>query len=214
MLPPLTPLEKRVVDTLETRLRQEAISPSNDELCQAIGLTRGYRINRLLNSLEEKGYLTRKRGRARSLRLLARSCGRPIARHSAPAVVEIPVLGLIAAGHPIDPQDGFDETISLTAGLVGDPSNTFALRVKGDSMVGDSVLDGDLVILRHQNVADNGDLVAVWLRDPGETTLKRFYREGRRVRLRPANPKYTDRVEDARNVLVQGKVVAVIRQVA
>lgn len=79
-------------------------------------------------------------------------------------------------------------------------------------MIEDSVLDGDLVILRHQNTANNGDLVAAWLLDPGETTLKRYYREGRQIRLKPANPRYQDRIVDERNVQIQGKVVAVIRR--
>ncbi|MEA3336036.1 MAG: transcriptional repressor LexA [Chloroflexota bacterium] len=210
MLPTLTELEMEVIDFLEMQLRKDPIAPSIDEICQAVRLTRGYRINKLLNSLREKGYIDRRPGRARSLRLLLSSDGQPFQAGS--RLVQVPVLGLIAAGSPIDPQDGFDDFIEITSGLIGDPSETFALRVKGDSMIEDSVLDGDLVILQHQTTASNGDMVAAWLLDSGETTLKRYYREGRQIRLKPANAGYADRVEDESNVQVQGKVVAVVRQ--
>jgi repressor LexA len=104
------------------------------------------------------------------------------------------------------------EVLQLTSDLLGDPTNLYALRVRGDAMREDGMFDGDLVLLRHQTTADDGDMVAAWLIDPGETTLKRYYREGRSVRLKPANPGYRDRLEDEANVQIQGKVVTVIRR--
>lgn len=208
---PLTEMEARVVEFVALRLRQDHVVPSVDEISREAGLkSRGYRIESVLEALAEKGYIERQAGRARALRLRYTSDGLPFRLGR---TFQVPVKGLIAAGYPIDPQDGLTDSIELTRDLVGDPASTFALRVQGDSMAGDSVLDGDLVILKHQETANNGDMVAVWLRDPGETTLKRYYREGRRIRLRPANPRFPDRVEDEANVLVQGKVVAVIRRV-
>lgn len=128
----------------------------------------------------------------------------------------VPVLGHIAAGAPIqvDPTDyaGADEWIDLNEALYRDREKLFALRVQGDSMVDASVLDGDIVILRQQEQAENGEMVAAWIDGLGETTLKHFYREGKQVRLRAANPNYKDMFFPAAQVSVKGKVVSVIRQ--
>lgn len=128
----------------------------------------------------------------------------------------VPVLGPIAAGEPIqvDPadRDNADEWIDLNEALYRDRDKLYALRVQGDSMVDASVLNGDIVILRHQEQAENGEMVAAWIEGLEETTLKRFYHEGRNVRLRAANPNYQDMVFPAAQVSVKGKVVSVIRQ--
>lgn len=128
----------------------------------------------------------------------------------------VPVLGRIAAGEPIqvDPTDhaSADEWIDLNEALYRDREKLFALRVQGDSMVDASVLDGDIVILRHQQQAERGEMVAAWIDGLGETTLKRFYLEGKNVRLAAANPTYKDMIFPAAQVNVMGKVVSVIRQ--
>ena len=208
----LTDLERQALDFATRRLRQSYVCPSNEEISRAIGLTsKGYRINGVLNSLEEKGFIEREPGKARSLRVLFTSDGWPFRLGQ---TVQVPLKGVIAAGYPINPHDGLDDMLELTTDLVGDPTNVFALRVSGDSMIEDAVFDGDLVILRHQNTANNGDMVAAWLLEAGETTLKRYYREGRNIRLKAANPRYPDRVEDEARVMVQGKVVAIVRRLA
>ena len=128
----------------------------------------------------------------------------------------VPVLGYIAAGEPIqvDPANhaNADEWIDLNEALYRNRENLFALRVQGDSMMDASVLDGDIVILRHQKQAERGEMVAAWIDGVGETTLKRFYLEGKNVRLAAANPSYTDMIFPASQVNVMGKVVSVIRQ--
>lgn len=128
----------------------------------------------------------------------------------------VPVLGHIAAGEPIqvNPSDtsNADEWIDLNEALYRDREKLFALRVRGDSMVDASVLDGDIVILRQQERAENGEMVAAWIEGQEETTLKRFYLEGKQVRLRAANPNYQDMFFPAAQVSVKGKVVSVIRQ--
>lgn len=128
----------------------------------------------------------------------------------------VPVLGYIAAGEPIqvNPSDtsNADEWVYLNEALYRDREKLFALRVRGDSMVDASVLDGDIVILRHQERAENGEMVAAWIEGQEETTLKRFYLEGKQVRLRAANPNYQDMFFPAAQVSVKGKVVSVIRQ--
>jgi SOS regulatory protein LexA len=133
------------------------------------------------------------------------------------AFIRIPLLGRIAAGKPIPIPDsdlspfGY-ETIELTRGIVGREENIYALRVRGNSMVDALIHDGDIVVMKHQKEADIGELVAVYLKDQKETTLKRFYLEGGQVRLQPANPTMQPIYVHPANVEIQGKVIAVIRQ--
>jgi len=133
-----------------------------------------------------------------------------------PGFFQLPVLGHIAAGEPIqvEPANHFtsDEWIELNEALFRNPAELYALRVQGDSMIDASVLNGDLVILRHQEQAENGEMVAAWINSQNETTLKHFYLEGDRVRLRSANPNYPEMSFPANHVNVKGKVVSVIRQ--
>lgn len=132
--------------------------------------------------------------------------------------LQIPVLGTIAAGEPImvEPRERAtaDEWVDVaysTFKLTGNPDDYFALRVKGDSMVDASVLDGDIVILHQQQTANNGEMVAAWIEGDEETTLKFLYREGTNVRLEPANPNFEPIIRDANKVLINGKVVSVMR---
>jgi repressor LexA len=132
-------------------------------------------------------------------------------------LITVPVLGRIAAGEPIrvegreaaNPED----VIEMAEALVSGHGDLFALRVKGDSMIDASVLDGDIVILQQQETANDGDMVAAWIIDEEETTLKYLYREGKNVRLQPANPNpsYQPIIKPADKVRVNGKVVSVIR---
>jgi repressor LexA len=132
-------------------------------------------------------------------------------------LIQVPVLGYIAAGEPIrvEARDvtNPDDIIEMASALVGSGENLFALRVKGDSMIDASVLDGDIVVLRHQDTANDGEMVAAWIEGDEETTLKYLFREGSNVRLQPANPnpEYQPIIRPAEKVRVNGKVVSVIR---
>jgi len=138
-------------------------------------------------------------------------------RAVSPAMLQVPVLGHIAAGEPIRVEGrdaaSADDVVEMAEGLLGNADKLFALRVKGDSMIDASVLSGDIVILRQQETAEDGDMVAAWIEDVEETTLKYFYREGRNVRLKPANPNpaYQPIIKPADKVRINGKVVSVIR---
>ncbi len=129
---------------------------------------------------------------------------------------QVPVLGYIAAGEPIQVETAdhytADEWLELNETLYRNPDQLYALRVQGDSMIDASVLDGDIVILRHQERAENGEMVAAWIDTQNETTLKHFFLEGDQVRLQPANPSYPEMFLPAAEVSVKGKVVSVIRQ--
>jgi repressor LexA len=130
----------------------------------------------------------------------------------------VPVLGAIAAGQPIPvpAQDTWqavaEDTIEVTSDLTRGKENVFALRVKGTSMIDALINDGDTVLLERADTADNGEMVAAWLKREGETTLKKFYHEGDRIRLQPANATMDPIYTTPDNVEIQGKVVGVIRQ--
>ncbi len=135
----------------------------------------------------------------------------------AESLVRVPVLGSIAAGEPIQVEPAepvtTDDWVELPQGVFRSSESLFALRVKGDSMIDASVLDGDVVILRHQESANDGDMVAAWIEGDEETTLKYLFREGANVRLQPANPNpvYQPIIRPAEKVRINGKVVSVLR---
>jgi repressor LexA len=163
-----------------------------------------------LKALERLGFIRRDREVSRAIELLDRGARRP-------RTVAVPIIGTIAAGQPIpvpsedswqsiDYDNVFDATEDLTRGK----SNVFALKVRGTSMIDALVNDGDLVILERTSSCDDGDMVAAWLRRENEATLKKFYREGDRVRLQPANSTMKPIFTEAGNVEIQGKVLATI----
>jgi repressor LexA len=135
-------------------------------------------------------------------------------------VVEVPLLGAIAAGKPI-PVPGLDtwttppeETLKVAADMIGNKSNVYALKVKGTSMVDALIDDGDIVVMEAVPTAENGQMVAVWLKDEQEVTLKKIYREPERIRLQPANKQMKPIYVKPQNIEVQGKVVAVLRRLS
>ncbi|RME44061.1 MAG: transcriptional repressor LexA [Chloroflexi bacterium] len=207
--------ERRILHFLERYYLAHGISPSFEEIRQAVNLPSKDHVFRDLNMLEEKGFIERQPGKSRSIRLLRCADGQPFDVGG----FEVQVWGVIAAGKPIPaPGDGaghdVQDTVRLTRDIVQKRDGVYALRVQGNSMIDALVNDGDIVILRHQQDANNGDMVAVWLEQEGETTLKRFYHEGSRIRLQPENQSMSPIYADPRNVRIQGKVIAVIRQLA
>jgi len=164
-----------------------------------------------LKILEKEGYIRRDREISRGIELTDRSQKR---------LIRVPILGYIAAGEPI-PVPSSDtwemepmDTVEVSGELVKGRSDVYALRVKGNSMVDALISDGDLVLMQQAENADNGEMVAAWLKSEGETTLKKLYRERERIRLQPANSQMKPIYANPKNVEVQGKVIGVIRQVA
>ncbi len=178
--------------------------PTYEEILRSgLGLSTKSQISYHLKILEEKGYIQITPNTPRGIRLL-----KEIA-----STFEVPVLGQIAAGEPISfEQSDPDNVIRVTRDLVKEQEGLYALRVKGHSMIDALVEDGDIVIVKHQQEARNGDMVAVRLKGEEETTLKRFYLEKGRVRLQPANPTMEPIYHHPANVEIQGQVVAVFRQ--
>jgi repressor LexA len=164
-----------------------------------------------LKKLEGEGYIRRDREVSRAIELLERGGRRP-------RTVAVPIIGQIAAGQPIpvptaDTWSNLDysESIEVTRDMIGGRPNVYGLRVKGSSMIDALVNDGDIVLMESSETADNGDMVAVWLKREQEATLKRFYQESGRIRLQPANETMAPLYTDPTNVQVQGKVLGAIR---
>lgn len=208
----LSERQQSILGFIREFLESNQFPPSIREIGKRVGISSTSVVKYNLDVLERKGFIERDRDISRGIRLLEDLTGR------VGEVLQIPVLGRIAAGTPIPVPDsdfspfGFDTTIELTRDIVKDAQGIYALEVQGDSMIDALIHDGDVVVMRHQQKVENGELAAVWLRDEEETTLKRFYLEGSRVRLQPANPTMSPMFFPADNVEVMGKVVCVIRQ--
>ncbi len=229
----LSDRHKRILEFLDEYQTQYGYPPSIREIGEKTGITSTSVVNYYLDQLEKSGYIERESHISRGIRLLKSApdaVGTKLAnaaRSVASAVDEmlhIPVVGRIVAGMPMpvpasdfsyyDPETGIDIARSLLPSKEK-ISELFALEVKGESMIDAMVNDGDIVVMKRIEEAKNGEMVAVWLRDRDETTLKYFYKEGGHVRLQPANPTMKPIIiDDPSIVQVQGKVVLVIRRVA
>ncbi|HUV73655.1 MAG TPA: transcriptional repressor LexA [Anaerolineae bacterium] len=203
----LSTRQEAILGFINEFLQENGYPPTIRDIGKAVGISSTSVVNYNLNILERAGHIARDPEVSRGLRLVGQSMDRD-------DVIMLPLLGRIAAGDPIPvPGDAVpEEHLELARGIVKDGESLFALQVQGESMIDALVNDGDIVVMKHQEVAENGDMVAVWLRDKEETTLKKFYHEGSRIRLQPANPTMQPIYASPDNVQVQGKVVMVIRR--
>lgn len=213
----LSARQTRMLDFIRQFFADHSRPPTIREIGEAVGISSTSVVNYNLNILQEKGLIARDREVSRGVKLVERNVAAQTAG-LAGGVLRVPLLGRIVAGEPVPiPDSGqmdMDESIALTRDIVQEPGPIYALQVKGDSMIDALIHDGDIVIMKPQREARNGDLVAAWLKAERETTLKRFYREDKgRVRLQPANPTMDPIYVQASNLEIQGKVIAVIRQV-
>lgn len=209
----LTDRQQAILDFIRSFSVKTKYPPTIREIGKSVGISSTSVVNYNLNVLEKQGHIMRDKTISRGIKLVQETPDiLPV------ETVRIPVLGRIAAGEPMPvPGSDFailgDEVIELTRELLPvDDKHVFALQVRGNSMVDAMIGDGDIVVMQQRQKADNGDLVAVWLKDREETTLKRFYLEKGKVRLQPANPTMQPIFADPKNVEIQGKVVLVIRR--
>ncbi|MGC9399454.1 MAG: transcriptional repressor LexA [Anaerolineae bacterium] len=207
---------QKILNFIGRYMQETGYPPTVREIGEGVGISSTSHVSYYLNKLEEANYLVREPGISRGLRLTPQGkAALTVALDVFEEMVAIPYLGYIGASTPI-PYESLagDETVELSRALFGrDTSDLFALTVEGNSMIDALIHDGDLVVLRQQERVENGQMAAVWLDDPGETTLKKvYYEEDHRVRLQPANPHMEAFYEPADNVRVQGKVVMVIRR--
>jgi len=194
----LTPKQKKVLDFIRSCTERNGYAPSQQEIAAAFGFRSLGTVQNYLVRLERQGVLARDWNARRSMRVLA-----PHDRET-----EIPLAGTVAAGKPIEAVES-PGMVEVPSSMVGRGEN-YVLRVQGDSMIGDGILDGDLVVVRKQATAENGQTVVALIR--GEATVKRFYRKGERIELHPANPALQPiLVEDEESFRIDGVVVGVIR---
>lgn len=230
----LSTRQKSILQFIISFFNENKFPPTIREIGETVGISSTSVVNYNLAKLEEEQLLMRRREVSRGLSLnwgrlaelgFARFAAEEAEVEPSPSrrtsllnnMLQVPVLGHIAAGSPIrvEPREATnpEDWVPIAEGLLGNSQNLFALRVQGNSMIDASVLDGDIVILRHQRTANDGDMVAAWIEGDEETTLKYFYREGKNVRLEPANPnpEYRPIIRPANRVQINGKVVSVIR---
>ena len=204
--------QRAILEFIERFLVENDYPPTIRDIQRELGISSTSVVDYNLKVLEARKLIRRNRNISRGIELIGRTGSRR-------NIVTIPVIGQIAAGEPIPvPGDleGSDaaETIELSADLVPEGGRgLFALRVKGHSMVDALINDGDIVLLRQQATCENGETVAVWLKDQKETTLKKLYHEGDRIRLQPANVTMDPMYTSPENVEIQGKLVTVVRAV-
>jgi repressor LexA len=213
----LTLKQHELLMFINDRLGRTGVSPSFDEMREALELKSKSGVHRLISALEERQFIRRLPNRARALEVLKL----PEVRSAAPAptkpavpiaandTIDIPLHGRIAAGTPIEALQG-TESFSVPAALLG-PGEHYALEVSGDSMVEEGILDGDFALIRKVDVAREGEIV-VALVDNEEATLKTFRREGQMIRLDPANRNYEAQRYDPRRVQIQGRLAGLIRR--
>lgn len=214
----LTAKQRELLIFIDGRLKQDGVSPSFDEMREALDLKSKSGVHRLISALEERGFIRRLPNRARALEVVklpeTRTSAtvtpiRPGARLPANDTLEIPLHGKIAAGTPIEALQG-TESFAVPAALLG-PGEHYALEVSGDSMVDEGIFDGDFALIRKVDVARDGEIV-VALIDDEEATLKTFRREGNMVRLDPANRHYEPQRYDPHRVQIQGRLAGLIRR--
>jgi repressor LexA len=216
----LTVKQRELLTYIDQQLKASGVSPSFDEMREALDLKSKSGVHRLISALEERQFIRRLPNRARALEVVRL----PDTQGSAPAPVAAPqprpvvaandtidlmLAGRIAAGTPIEALQGQD-SFPVPAALLG-PGEHYALEVSGDSMVDEGILDGDYVLIRKSDTAREGEII-VALIDDAEATLKTFRREGQMVRLDPANRAHEPQRYDPRRVKIQGKLAGLIRR--
>ncbi len=206
----LSAKQRRILEFIREFIDEHDYPPSIRQIQEACSISSTSVVDYNLRILEKSGYIRRDREVSRAIELLEPGGRRP-------RVVAVPIIGTIAAGQPIPVptsdswQGAVEETLEVSPDMVGSHENVYALRVKGNSMIDALVNDGDIVILESPEAARDGDMVAAWLKEEEEATLKHLYREGSRVRLQPANQSMKPIYTAADNVEVQGRVIGAIR---
>jgi len=194
--------QKQILDFVNQYIQKYSSSPTLSEIAQAIGVSAMSTICGHLEVLERKGFIRRYKGALRGIEILNND------QSILEKGIEIPLLGYIAAGKPIEPFTDPEATLIIPPHMVSGKKRSFVLQVSGESMIEEGILDKDYIVVEEQNYANNGDVVVAILQN-GFATLKKFYREPTRIKLAPANSQM--RPIFVKEVTIQGKVVGVIR---
>lgn len=213
----LSERQRNILYFMDQYMTEHGFPPTIRDIGAATKIDSTSVVNYNLNKLVDAGFLERVASKSRGLRLVKPiPNGKNVMVRSSDTLLRVPHIGTIIAGQPvsvdvdIDPSNAVEVPQTWLNGV--DPKDVYALTVHGDSMIDAMIQEGDLVILRKTTTARNGDMVAVWLDERNETTLKYFYDEGNRIRLQPANPTMGPIFVDYRHCQVQGKVLSVMRR--
>lgn len=195
--------QKQIVDFISQYIQKFGTSPTLQEIADSLGVSSLATVHEHLQALTKKGVIRRYEGAVRGIELLDNKIGQMIEG------IELPILGYIAAGSPIVPMTDPNATLRVASSMLLGKKRSFVLQVRGDSMIEEGILDGDFVVIEERDQARDGEIVVALL-DNGLATLKKFFREASRIRLEPANS--TMKPIFARNVVVQGAVVGLVRR--
>ena len=191
----LPPKLAKTFQLIQKKIKEKGYPPTVREICQAVGVTSSATAHKYLTILEEKGYISREKERSRAIKIT-------------PQTKKVPVVGRVAAGEPLWALKDITEIIPIPEELSGS-EDSFMVKVEGNSMIGDHILDGDYVMVKPQQDADNGDIVIALLNQE-EVTVKRLYKKDNQITLQPSNPLYKPIV--TKDVIILGKVIGVLRR--
>ncbi len=195
--------QKQILDFIYQYIQKNGYSPTLQQIADALGVSSLATVHEHLNAMAKKGVIKKFEGAVRGIEIVENKAS------EAGLGIELPILGFIAAGAPIEPYTDPNATTHVAPGMLSGKKRAFVLQVKGESMIEDGILDGDFVVIEEQNEAKNGDIVVALL-DNGLATLKRYYKEATRIRLAPANSKMSPIF--AQSVRIQGKCVGIVRK--
>ena len=194
--------QQQILDFIKQHIQSTGSAPTLREIADAIGVSSLATVHEHLQALSEKGLIKRKTGRVRSIEV-------KIPLDFSETGMEVPILGFIAAGAPIEAYTDPNAQMAIPHSFVSGKKRTYVLQVRGESMIEDGIMDGDYVVIEQTESANNGEIVVALL-DNGMATLKRYFKETTRIRLEPANAKMQPIF--VKNVRIQGKVVGLIRR--
>jgi len=198
--------QKQILDFISQYIQINGYSPTLQEIADSMGLSSLATVHEHLQALERKNIIKRYDGAVRGIEIVDRSVNANL------SAVELPLIGYIAAGEPIEAIENDLTTVLVSSDMVSKSKRCFVLQVKGSSMIDEGIMDGDYVVLKQQETAENGQIV-VALIDEGFATLKKFYREKNgKIRLQPANEKMDPIIVESTQVKIQGVVTGIVRR--
>jgi repressor LexA len=202
----LTKKQSKLYNFLKDKIKKTNVSPSFEEMKIAMGLKSKSGIQRLINGLIERGFIEKKDNKKRAINIVNNS----VSKKNNDLVINLPLLGSIAAGNPVEAIENSDENIQIPLHLISANKKNYVLKVEGDSMVNKGIVDGDKAIIEYCNDAENGDIVVALIND-NEVTLKKLKKDKDKLYLIPANDNYKIQSFNSDEIKIQGKLKGIIR---
>ena len=202
----LTKKQSKLYNFLKDKIKKTNVSPSFEEMKIAMGLKSKSGIQRLINGLIERGFIEKKDNKKRAINIVNNS----VSKKNNDLVINLPLLGSIAAGNPVEAIENSDENIQIPLHLISANKKNYVLKVEGDSMVNKGIVDGDKAIIEYCNDAENGDIVVALIND-NEVTLKKLKKDKDKIYLIPANDNYKIQSFKSDEIKIQGKLKGIIR---